>query len=344
MFEAVPAGTERLAVDLDAAVATMRAAPFAPPLWLRGPHGQTLLGTLLPRRPIPTTERIWIGSDPGTKLLCGINRLPGRRDGALLIVHGMAGSIDSGAAVDLARAALGNGLDAVRMNMRNCGETEAYTPTLYNANLHQDVSAVVRHLIDVDGVRRIGLVGYSMGGNLILNYLGNMGDAVPAQVIAAMVICPAVDSEHCVSLLDGRVSNRVYREHFVRQLARLYLRKSQLDPRRFPAERIRLARTVRAFDAAATAPDAGFARVEDFYAWVTAAPRLKRIAVPTIVLQAEDDPFVALLPSTRALIEGARPLRLVNMAAGGHCGFLGSGARRWAAEHAARFAASAMAG
>lgn len=334
-------------IDLDAAAAAVRADPFRPPWWLRGAHRQTVLGSLWPRPALPGAETSWIPSDPGTRLLCHEHLRPGESHSpALLIVHGMAGSSASGPAVDLARSALKHGLDVVRMNMRNCGGTEACAPGLYHANLHQDVLAVVRHLVERRGRRRVVLAGYSIGANLVLNFLGNAGDAVPEEVVGAVAICPAIDVAHCVSLVDERPSNRVYRQHFVRALRRFYQRKSRLDPRRFPGARMRGVRTLRAFDAAASAPDAGFADVDAFYRWVSAAPRLGRIAVSTLVLHATDDPVVELLPSTRAALAAAGRVRLVETPLGGHCGFLEEGSPRradgrWAAHQVARFAASA---
>ncbi len=338
--------TPPFTVDLDAAAATVRADPFRPPWWLAGAHRQTVLASLWPRPALPGAVSAWVASDAGTSLLCHEHLRPeGARRPVLLIVHGMAGSSASGLAVDLARSALRHGLDGVRMNMRNCGGTEAQAQGLYHANLHQDVRAVVRHLVERRGRRRIVLAGYSIGANLVLNFLGS-GAGVPEEVVAAVAVCPAIDVAHCVALVDDRPSNRVYREHFVRALRGFYLRKSRLDPRRFPAARMLGVRTLRAFDAAASAPDAGFADVDAFYRWVTAAPRLGRIAVPTLVLHAADNPVVELLPSTRAALAAAAGVRLVEMPLGGHCGFLevGSPGRpdgRWVAHQVARFASLA---
>jgi uncharacterized protein len=332
-------------IDLDAAASAVSADAFEPPGWLRGAHRQTVVGSLWPRRPLPEASASWVASDPGTRLLCHAHLRPGREGRtALVIVHGMAGSSASGPAVDLAWSALRRGLSVVRMNMRNCGGTESCTPGLYHANLPGDVLAVVRHLVDQQRFDRIVLAGYSVGASLVLNFLGGLGGAVPAEVASAVAICPAIDVAHCVSLVDERPSNRVYREHFLRALRGFYLRKSRLDPRRFPGARMRDVRTLRAFDAAATAPDAGFTDVDAFYRWVSAVPRLARVTVPTLVLHATDDPVVELLPSSRTALAGARMIRLVEVPFGGHCSFLERASPRrpdgrWAAYQVARFAA-----
>ena len=335
------------AIDLDAAARVVRADPFRPPLWLRGAHRQTVLASVWPRPALSGAEASWVPSDRGTRLLCHEHLRPGAdQRPVVLVVHGMTGSSASGPAVDMARAALRHGLDVVRMNMRNCGGTEAHAAGLYHANLHQDVLAVVRHLVEQRGRRRVVVAGYSVGANLVLNFLGAAGAAVPEEVVGAVAVCPAIDVDHCVSLVDERPENRVYREHFVRALRRFYRRKARLDPGRFPRERMRGVRTLRGFDAAASAPDAGFADVDAFYRWVSSVPRLGRVAVPTLVLHAADDPVVELLPSTRAALAAASHVRLVETPLGGHCGFLGdaSPARpdgRWVAHQVARFAALA---
>jgi uncharacterized protein len=342
--------------DFDGAVAALRSDPYAPPPWLLGGHRQTVFSAMWPRRPLPPAEELWVEAAPGERLRCdahfgfrpeahvaGVTGRGSAPEGTtLVIVHGMTGSSASGPAVDLAHSGLALGLDVVRMNMRGCGGTEAHAPGLYHANRYEDVLAVVRHLIG-RRVRRLVLAGYSVGANLVLNFLGNLGDQVPEEVRAAFAICPAIDVNRCVSLVDERPENIVYRVHFVRALRGYYERMSRLYPLRFPAGRMRGVTTLRAFDAMASAPDAGFSDVESFYRWVSATPRLARIAVPTLVLHAADDPVVELGAGTRDALREAPAVRFVEMKSGGHCGFLERPSPqrpdgRWAAYQASRYA------
>lgn len=329
---------------LDTAVAAICADPFSPPLWLRGGHRQSVLGSLWQRQSLTGAPSIWIESEQGIRLLCHVySGDRGKPKATLLVVHGLAGSSDSGPVVDLVRNGRRHGLDVVCMNVRGCSATQPASPALYHSNYHQDVSAVVRYLIEKEGVSNLVLVGFSMGGNLVLNYLGQSGEAVPHEISGAVVICPVIDVSHCISLLDERPTNRLYRYFFLQELRQSYLRLSRLDPLRFPPERMRDVSTMRAFDFVATAKDAGFDDVEEFYSWVSSIQRLPHIVVPTVVLHAADDPLVVLTAATRDLIRATLWIRLVEMKHGGHCSFLerSSSKRpdgRWAADQVARFA------
>jgi predicted alpha/beta-fold hydrolase len=214
-------------------------------------------------------------------------------------------------------------MHVVRMNMRNCGGTEHLTPTLYHSNLPQDLAAVVKDAIVRLEARRVVVVGYSIGGNLVMNTLAYWGSSPPPEVAAAIVVCPALDVCSCVDRLDGP-GNGLYREYFVRLLRRGYLRKAELFPDRYSAARMRDVRTVREYDRAATAPDAGFEDVDALYEWVSSSSRLGRVAVPTLVLQALDDPFVQLTQETRTSMLSNPLLSLVESEHGGHCAFLES--------------------
>lgn len=331
---------------LDQAVEALRRDALRPPSWLASARSQTLLGAFLPRLPsLPTPEELLIETEPGTRVLCHCHFLPAAASStALVVVHGLSGSSASGNVVDITRHALAYGLHVVRMNMRNCGGTEHLTPTLYHTNLPHDLAAVVRRVIQHPRVRRVVIAGYSAGGNLVLNTLAHWGAAAPAEVVGAVVICPSIDIAHCVSLVDC-VGNELYRRYFVNELVRFYRRKADLFRQPYDIARLRGVRTLREFDAAVTAPHEGFDDVDAFYQWVTSAPRLARITVPTLMLQALDDPVVQMLPGTRAQVLAHPALRLVESPSGGHCGFVELPSRqrrdgRWAAYQVARFAAT----
>jgi hypothetical protein len=141
-----------------------------------------------------------------------------------------------------------------------------------------------------------------------------------------------------------RAGNELYRRYFVTDLMRFYRRKASLFRHPYDLARLRGVRTLRDFDAAVTAHHEGFDDVDAFYRWVSSAPRLPRVTVPTLVIQALDDPVVQMLPATRAQVLAHPALRLVESPSGGHCGFFELPSRqrrdgRWAAYQVARFAA-----
>jgi predicted alpha/beta-fold hydrolase len=328
-------------LDVRAIADLLRREPMIPPRWLRSPHGQTLAAALWPRPVLESGEEWFVESEAGTRLRCVGDRVPGA-DTALVVVHGLGGSSDSALAVDVARSARRAGMHVVRMNMRNCGGTEHLTPTLYHSNLPQDLAAVVADAATRLDVGRIVVVGYSIGGNLVMNTLARWGASPPRQVAGAVVVCPAVDVAHCVDRLDGP-GNEVYRTYFVRLLRQGYLRKAALFRGRFDATLMRGVRSVREYDRVATAPDAGLRDEDALYAWVSSASRIACVGVPTLVLQALDDPFVRMTPATKSAMVSNPMVSLVESAHGGHCGFVDSAmalGRRgaWIAERVARCA------
>jgi predicted alpha/beta-fold hydrolase len=333
-------------IALDQAARAVQQDLLRPPSWLASARSQTLLAAFLPRLAPPhAPEELLVETEPGTHVLCHCHFLTESATAtALVVVHGLCGSSTSGNVIDITRHALTHGLHVVRMNMRNCGGTEHLTPTLYHTNLPHDLAAVVGRLVEHPRVRRVVIAGYSAGGNLVLNTLAHWGAGAPPQVAGAVVVCPSMDIGHCVSLVD-RTGNELYRRYFVTDLMRFYRRKAALFRDGYDASRLRGVRTLREFDAAVTAPHQGFDDVDAFYDWVASAPRLPRVTVPTLVIQALDDPVVQMLPATRAQVHAHPALRLVETPVGGHCGFLELPSRqrrdgRWAAYQIARFAAT----
>src|SRR5437868_2558490 len=144
---------------------------FTPRRGLRNPHAQTLMGNFLPRtRVLPASERRVFQIEDGVQVLCQCNWQPGEKKHealTVIIVHGLEGSADSQYVIGTGSKAWMAGMNVVRMNMRNCGGTEALTATLYHSGLSGDVGAVVEELIREDALQSIAIVGFSMGGNLV---------------------------------------------------------------------------------------------------------------------------------------------------------------------------------
>jgi predicted alpha/beta-fold hydrolase len=260
----------------------------------------------------------------GTQVLCHCHWQPPEVRAyrtTVIILHGLEGSSNSqyvrGNAARMWRA----GLNVVRMNMRNCGGTERLTPTLYHSGLSGDVAAVLHAVVAQHGLRRVALVGYSMGGNLVLKLAGELGKQAPPELCAVVGVSPAMDLGPSADALH-LLSNRIYERKFLRALVKRYRRKTILFPRAYDPARAEGLKSLRDFDDRVTALYSGFANADDYYARAAAARVLDRIAVPTLILHALDDPFVRIMPETRAKIAANQHITFTETEHGGHCAFL----------------------
>jgi hypothetical protein len=297
-------------------------APFVPRRYLRNRHVMTLAGNFLPRKSnLPQPEECLFRVAENTQVLCHCHwqQNAGTRP-AVIIVHGLEGSSSSQYVVGTSSKAWEAGMNVVRMNMRNCGGTERLTPTLYHSGLSADVGAVLRGVVETKKVSQVGLVGYSMGGNLVLRLAGELGTIAPAQLKAVAAVSPAADLAASADAMHDW-GNRMYEWKFLLSLMRRFKRKRGLYPDVY-RNISRWPRSIREFDDRVTAPYCGFAGADDYYTRAAAARVIDKIAVPTLVIHAADDPFIRLLPETRTKMDTNPNINLLETSRGGHCAFL----------------------
>jgi predicted alpha/beta-fold hydrolase len=239
----------------------------------------------------------------------------------MIIVHGLEGSSMSQYVIGNAARAWRAGFNVVRMNMRNCGATEKLSPTLYHSGLSGDIAAVLKAFRHDRGCENFVLVGYSMGGNLVLKLAGELGEGALSQLKAVVGISPAMDLAASADALH-EPWNRVYEWKFLRGLLKRFARKVELFPEIYNAASARGIRTLRDFDDKITAVYSGFTGADDYYARSSSSQFAASFNVPTLIIHSLDDPFVRMLPSTRAALLANRNATLVETAHGGHCAFL----------------------
>lgn len=298
---------------------------FVPRRGLRGPHLQTLAGNFLPRlNLLPDPEERLFSVEDDVQVLCHCHWQQNRSQAlTVVIVHGLEGSSLSQYVIGTGSKAWAAGMNVVRMNMRNCGGTERLTPTLYHSGMSGDVGAVVRTLIEQDRLERLALVGFSMGGNLVLKLAGEWGSDAPPQVCAVAGISPAMDLSISADALH-RPSNRIYELKFLWSLNRRMRRKSRLFPDRYRIKRLGPFRSIRHWDDEITARHGGFANAEDYYTRASSSQTAGRIALPTLVIHSKDDPFIHLSPETERKLRENPNVDLLITDHGGHCAFLAS--------------------
>jgi predicted alpha/beta-fold hydrolase len=306
--------------------------PFTPRRWLRGGHVQTLASFLIARCfHVPAPEERLIEVAPGVQVLCHCHWQADReRALTIIIVHGLEGSSESQYMLGVTEKALAAGMNVIRYNQRNCGGTDALAPVLYHSGLSNDVAAVAREIIARDNVSRLALVGFSMGGNIVLKLAGEWGSQAPPQFRAVAVCCPAVDLATSADTLHDP-ANRIYEKYFLWALHRRMLQKARHFPDHFDVRRLRGIRSLREFDDKVTAYYCGFTGVDDYYDRASAAHVVDRIAVPALVLHAANDPFIRITPETRRKISSNPNITFVETEDGGHCAFIGSPVRSPAA-------------
>jgi predicted alpha/beta-fold hydrolase len=254
-----------------------------------------------------------------------------REHPTLLIVHGLEGSAESGYMLGTAEKAWQQGFNVVRLNQRNCGGTERWTPTLYNSGLSGDLRCVLTELIGRDLLPEIFVVGFSMGGNLGLKMAAEFGGAPPKELRGVATLCPSMDLAACAAALE-RPQNYLYQHHFVSRLKRRYRWKAKLFPKKYSLEGLERVRTVRDFDDIFTAPHSGYKDAADYYARASARPLLSAISVPGLLLTAQDDPVVPFASFEDAAIAANPHLQLLAPRYGGHCAFIASVPRASAGE------------
>lgn len=306
-------------------------AEFAPRRFFSNGHLQTILGNFLPRTSsLPPAQTVLVevssasDSQIASRVRCDCHWQPvdvrASRPTAI-IVHGLEGSSNSQYVIGNASKIWQAGGNIIRMNMRNCGGTEALTPTLYHSGLSSDVDAVMRHFIAEHNLSSVALIGYSMGGNLVLKLAGDLGPTAPPQLRSVIGVSPAIDLGPSADALH-EPWNRIYEMKFLRNLLSRYRRKVALFPRAYDPNRADGIRSIRDFDERITAFYSGFTGANDYYFRAASARVLDRIAVPTLLINAADDPFVRLLPQSREMIASNTNISFIESPNGGHCAFL----------------------
>src|SRR4029077_9565082 len=235
-------------------------APFQPHPWLRGGHVQTIAAFLLPRRVhLPPAEERLVEVEPGINVRCWCHWQNDRVAAMTIIaVHGLEGSTESEYMLGVARNGLAAGMNVVLMNQRNCGGMDNCAPTLYNSSLSADVAAVAKNVVENDGVSSFALIGFSMGGNLVLKCAGEWSCEGPAEFKAVAAVCPPMDLPASADALH-EPANRLYEWYFLLQLHRRLRAKAKLFPRDFDVRRLRGVTSLRLFDDRVTAYYCGFA-------------------------------------------------------------------------------------
>jgi predicted alpha/beta-fold hydrolase len=319
---------------------------FEPHPWLKSRHAMTLAGAFWPRRfrCLPAAESRQFEVEQGTYLLAKCHWQAQRRKcGTLVLVHGLEGSSESGYMLGLTEHAFVTGLNVLRVNQRTCGGSEELCSTLYGSGLSGDYRSILYELIERDRLPSLYFAGYSMGGNLVLAMAGRLGADAPRELHGVCGVCPTIDLAASVDAIE-LPSNTLYQHNFVRKLKARLRRKAQRHPGKFVFNGLARVRTVREFDDAVTAPHFGYRDAADYYHRASACRVMAQIAVPALILTAQDDPVVPFTIFQGSEVRANPHISLVAPQWGGHCAFISRHAGRerfWAEARIVEFCMAA---
>ncbi len=295
--------------------------PFRP--LFANPHLLTIAANFWPRRldevRFPVEDTLF-ETEPGVRVLIRTQRPEEPPRGEIVFVHGLEGSSEGGYMRSAAQAALAAGFVAHRYNIRSCGGTEHLSPTLYHSGLTSDLAVLLRHLHS-EGRTPVCLAGFSLGGNTVLKLAADLGEEAPVLVAAVCALSAPIDLAACARRLEDP-ENRLYHWRFLRLMKERWRRKHRTTPLEFPLNGLDEVKTLREFDDRFTAPSFGFRDAAHYYGTQSAKRHLERVRIPTLLIQAEDDPLIPFRVFDQPAVHRNPAIRLLATAHGGHLGFL----------------------
>jgi predicted alpha/beta-fold hydrolase len=261
-----------------------------------------------------------VRTEPDTEVLVQTQR-PERPCAEVTFVHGLEGGGNAGYIVSMAHACLSAGFVTHRFHMRTCGGTEHLTKTLYHAGLTSDLRTFLEQR---EGPRLPAfLVGFSLGGNVVLKLAGEMGDRAQELISGVCAVSTPIDLGACARRIGER-DNALYERRFVKRM-----RERLIATGRYTEAQFRTARTIYAIDDQLTAPSFGFGTANNYYATQSSKQFLDRIRVPTLLIQAKDDTFIPFSVFDQTAFGSNPYLTLMATEYGGHLGFLQRHGRRF---------------
>ena len=298
---------------------------FRPHRILRNGHLQTIAAYLWPRRfrfASESDEERLFEVAPGVKVLAHCRwQADAQACPTIVVWHGIEGSTSSNYMQATAEKGFRAGFNVIRVNFRNCGGTEHLTPTIYHGGLSADLEAVVKELIEKEQISRMFLVGFSLGGNLVLKLSGEYGDRAPREILGVCAVSPSVDLSSSAEMIMKR-SNWIYHQDFMRRLKKRIRTNHKLYPELYDLSGLDLARTIKEFDDRFTARAHGFAGADDYYYRSSSLRVVDKIRIPTLIIHAEDDPFIPFASLRDPAVVNNPYILLVNPKQGGHVAFI----------------------
>lgn len=301
------------------------ASPFRPAWWCAGRHLQTIWGPLLRRNgTLPLRRERWETPDGD---FLDLDWLDGPAGSPLIVIlHGLEGSSQSHYVHGLLTEIRGFGWRGVALNFRSCSGELNRRPRFYHSGETSDLDWVVGRLLAREPAALLGLVGVSLGGNVLCKWLGERGADLAPRIAGAVAISTPFDLTACVGVMDRGLNRFLYTSNFVRSLQRKVRAKARILAEFIDLKAALGARTFGEYDRVVTAPLYGFLDERDYWLRASSMPYLSRIRRPTLLINAVNDPFVPASTLPAQAIAESEWLTALFSPQGGHAGFL---AGRW---------------
>lgn len=316
---------------------------YRPPFWLPNGHAQSIYPALF-RKVSGVTyqrERLTLADGDFLDLDWAVasrrSSVNGSTDNLIILSHGLEGDSRRQYILGMVRLLNQQGYDCLAWNFRSCSGEMNSTLRFYHSGATDDLEAVVSHA-RAKGYRSISLVGFSLGGNLTLKYLGEQGKNAVGTIERAVVFSVPMHLSSGSTRMEGW-EDRVYTNRFNRTLKKKIAEKAARMPDKIDASLLSQVRTLRDFDNFYTSRLHGFKDAEDYYEQNSSIHFVDRIEVPTLIVNAQNDPFLSRECYPFDLIRPLPNVWLETPTEGGHCGFLQAGYRGvlWSEERAVGF-------
>lgn len=322
---------------------------YVPPARLRNGHLQTIIPSLFRKVTVPyVRERIDTPDGDFLDLDWAYARAMGQQDAPnslVILSHGLEGNSASPYLAGMARHLSEHGFDCLAWHYRSCSGELNRLKQFYHIGETSDLHFIIQHAL-ANGYQTLHLVGFSAGGSVTLKYLGEQGPALHPAVGRAVVFSVPLDLMGSARRLE-QWDSLVYNYRFSRRLKRKVLRKAQIMPGVFDTQAVLRTRNVRAFDNVFTAPLNGFRDVTDYYTQSSSLQYVPAIAIPTLIVNAQNDPFLSPECFPEAMGRELATVWMEFPAEGGHCGFPplegGLNGTYWSEERALAFLTQAPA-
>ena len=297
------------------------ASTYEPPWFLRNGHAHTVYPAMRRRVAGVTYDRERVELPDGDFIDLDWSRVGGSR--LVVVAHGLEGSSQGGYVRGMVRAFNRRGWDAVAMNFRGCSGEPNRLLRFYHSGVSDDLAQVVQH-VSGRGYAGVGLVGFSLGGNVTLKFVGELAEAVPAWLMGAVAISVPCDLKASARAMSG-AAQRPYMARFISDLHGKLKAKQGRFPKELDDSGYSQLKTFKDFDDRYTAPIHGFADAEDYWAKSSSRFLMPSIRCRALLLNAEDDPFLANECFPTEVAKSHAWLHLEAPSHGGHVGFVGSG-------------------